>query len=426
MCFFMSRKQFTAEQKLKYIKILIEKDLEMAMITFVEDFWEERYKENYLKYKNKRNPFKYAKMLITDWYNLYNLDMELLKSKTGIAPKKGKSGRKRKISINDLNEYERQFYQDVLEEILEEHGITNSDIIEKVKKRKDEKNIKNCRMKILAEIFDINRTSIYSNYLKKQKKDSKEKYIKQEIIDWILAEAEKLGLVIGRDKLYYKYIRSTKKYVSSYVFRINYEKSQYKSLSYVRSNKSRPPKEAKYDKIWTYDFLKGDFSSSFFAQTIHADIKYVRVKEQWYYLHVLTETFSNSILNWTLSKERTADSTIKLLDETIKKFKIKPQIFHSDHGIEYANNKFRDFLKTNNIKQSMSPKGNSLANRPSEYLFSIFQRELFDFYDTSKMNLLNVYNIVNKFVVWYNLDRPQSNMEYKTPYAVNQHIAFCV
>ncbi|WP_157977606.1 DDE-type integrase/transposase/recombinase [Mycoplasma struthionis] len=194
----------------------------------------------------------------------------------------------------------------------------------------------------------------------------------------------------------------------------------------MRSNKSRPPKEAKYDKIWTDGFLKGDFSSSFFAQTIHADIKYVRVKEQWYYLHVLTETFSNSILNWTLSKERTADSTIKLLDETIKKFKIKPQIFHSDHGIEYANNKFRDFLKTNNIKQSMSPKGNSLANRPSEYLFSIFQREFFDFYDTSKMNLLNVYNIVNKFVVWYNLDRPQSNMEYKTPYAVNQHIAFCV
>ncbi|MHA0273039.1 hypothetical protein ACXYFN_03330 [Mycoplasma sp. 48589B] len=79
-----------------------------------------------------------------------------------------------------------------------------------------------------------------------------------------------------------------------------------------------------------------------------------------------------------------------------------------------------------NILQSMSPKGNSLRNRPSEFLFAIFQRELFDFYNTNELGYEIVYNLINSFVVWYNTGRPQRNLEYKTPYEYSNHMALSV
>ncbi|MHA3828806.1 hypothetical protein, partial [Mycoplasma sp. Z1473D] len=63
----MSRKQFTIEQKLKYIKLTFVNGIEYAKIQFVEDFWEERYKDTYLtKAKKHRNvnPYRYADTLI--------------------------------------------------------------------------------------------------------------------------------------------------------------------------------------------------------------------------------------------------------------------------------------------------------------------------------------------------------------------------
>ncbi|QCZ36926.1 hypothetical protein [Mycoplasma nasistruthionis] len=51
-------------------------------------------------------------------------------------------------------------------------------------------------------------------------------------MNWILCEAQKSGEVIGRDKLYHKYLSTKRKRVSSYVFWINYIKTGYKSKAY--------------------------------------------------------------------------------------------------------------------------------------------------------------------------------------------------
>lgn len=62
----------------------------------------------------------------------------------------------------------------------------------------------------------------------------------------------------------------------------------------------------------------------------------------------------------------------------------------------------------------MSRKGRSLGNRPSEYFFAQIQREKFDFYDISHWNYNGVYNLINNYMWWYNSERVQSNLQYKT------------
>ncbi|WLP85582.1 DDE-type integrase/transposase/recombinase [Mycoplasma seminis] len=424
----MPRKQFTKEQKLKYINISLNQGIEYAMIQFVEDFWECRYKETYIARTKKKNvnPFHRAKCNIKKWIKIYNTDMNNLESKTGKSPKKGKgSGRPKRTSINDLNEHDRDLYQEIMEEILNDHGISPKIIIEKIKQKKEQnKSFEN--QKAAAEVLKINRTSIYTSYKKEEKIGSKNQHINENIIEWINNEITLSKGILGRDKLFHKYINEIDSNISSYVFRINYEFIGHKSTAYKRNKKDKPPREEKSRSVWTPDLVNGNFESSYFGEVWHADIKYVKVNGKWQYLHVITETYSQAILVWELSEERTAESTIKLVKRCIEKFGIIPKIFHTDHGIEYANYMFSDFLKNLGILQSMSPKGNSLRNRPSEYLFAIFQRELFDFYETSNMNYEIVYNLVTLFVNWYNTKRPQRNLEYKTPYAISKHMMLCV
>ncbi|MFV8499607.1 hypothetical protein ACNQ1M_00720 [Mycoplasma sp. VS424B] len=137
----MSRKQFTVEQKLKYINLALIKGIEYAQIEFVEEFWEERYKDVYTSYARRKrnvNPYRYAYKYIKYWINIYNADMTKLESQTGKSPKKGKaSGRPpKRRSINEFDDHDRNLYQEIMEEILEENGINPNVIIQKIKERK--------------------------------------------------------------------------------------------------------------------------------------------------------------------------------------------------------------------------------------------------------------------------------------------------
>ncbi|WP_341516310.1 integrase core domain-containing protein [Mesomycoplasma ovipneumoniae] len=123
----------------------------------------------------------------------------------------------------------------------------------------------------------------------------------------------------------------------------------------------------------------------------------------------------NYLLNFSISKTRFSEETINLVKETIKKYNIKPKFFHSDHGVEYANYKFANFLKQNGIQQSMSPKGNALANRPIEYFYAVFQRELLNIEGQNFENVATAYQKISSFIDWYNNERPQSCLSYKSP-----------
>ncbi len=52
--------------------------------------------------------------------------------------KKNKSKKRRKVSINDLTDNDRQIYQDIMEEVLEDHGVPKNHVMEKFRERKKE------------------------------------------------------------------------------------------------------------------------------------------------------------------------------------------------------------------------------------------------------------------------------------------------
>jgi putative transposase len=82
-----------------------------------------------------------------------------------------------------------------------------------------------------------------------------------------------------------------------------------------------------------------------------------------------------------MSDRMTKELVIKATNMAIRRENPKAGlIFHSDRGSQYCSNDFRALLTTNNIRQSMSRKGNHYDNACAENFFSCLKCECTNFY----------------------------------------------
>ena len=89
-------------------------------------------------------------------------------------------------------------------------------------------------------------------------------------------------------------------------------------------------------------------------------------------------------------------------------------IFHSDQGIQYACNVFRNFLKRNDFTQSMSRKGICYDNAISESFFHTLKTEhvYFFHYKTREEARRSIFDYIEMF---YNRGRRHSSIGYMSP-----------
>ena len=89
-------------------------------------------------------------------------------------------------------------------------------------------------------------------------------------------------------------------------------------------------------------------------------------------------------------------------------------IIHSDRGGQYASKKFRQLLKINGCRQSMSRAGETYDNAFAESLFSRYKAELLEggrFNDTEEARL-DSFNYIDGY---YNRIRRHSSLGYLSP-----------
>lgn len=99
-------------------------------------------------------------------------------------------------------------------------------------------------------------------------------------------------------------------------------------------------------------------------------------------------------------------------------------VFHSDRGIQYACNEFKNVLKSQNgIIQSMSGKGNCYDNAVAESFFKTIKSELIyqNVYQTRKQAYLSVFEYIEGF---YNTNRRHSHLENLTLKEFHEHLKF--
>lgn len=152
------------------------------------------------------------------------------------------------------------------------------------------------------------------------------------------------------------------------------------------------------------------------GKTIIGDITYIRLRGgKFCYLAMWQDKLTRRIIGWSLALEMTAELVISALEKAIRKGKVKSgAIIHSDRGSQYAANAFCALLAENELRQSMSGKGNCYDNAQAESFFSRFKAELIEngvFEDLNQARL-EIFSYIEGY---YNLRRLHSSLGYKSP-----------
>ncbi|MGI6449178.1 MAG: IS3 family transposase [Desulfitobacteriia bacterium] len=156
------------------------------------------------------------------------------------------------------------------------------------------------------------------------------------------------------------------------------------------------------------------------------DITYNWTGEGWLYTAIVKDLCTKEVIGYAMGDRITKELVIKAMKVAIRKERPKAGlIFHSDRGSQYCSNDFRSLLKDNNIRQSMSRKGNPYDNACAENFFSCLKCECTNFYyfrtkDEAKQAIFEYIE------VYYNRQRRHAALGWITPAAYKKLISLKV
>ncbi len=153
-----------------------------------------------------------------------------------------------------------------------------------------------------------------------------------------------------------------------------------------------------------------------------ADITYLKVNQRWFYLATIMDIYSRRILGWSLSRHRTVQLTITALNYAMRQRSgERPNIFHTDRGIEYTAYRYQDVLKKHGMESSFNRPGYCTDNAHMESFYHSLKAELIRGRAfTSEKQLRHALNsYINHF---YNHKRLHLALGYQPP-AVYEKIA---
>jgi len=146
-----------------------------------------------------------------------------------------------------------------------------------------------------------------------------------------------------------------------------------------------------------------------------SDITYIRVKDQFHYLNLITDCYSRKIMGYCLHPDLSAEGTLKALMMALgnRQYPARKLIHHSDRGIQYCSQSYINMLKTQGISISMAAKGSPQENPLAERVNGILKDEynLGKTLDNDQDALLKVEHSISS----YNLKRPHNSLDDETP-----------
>lgn len=162
--------------------------------------------------------------------------------------------------------------------------------------------------------------------------------------------------------------------------------------------------------------LNRDFSAERLAQKWVSDLTYIKTGEGWLYLTAVLDLADRKVVGWALSDTMEAKATsVAAWQMAIQHRPVnQPLLFHSDRGVQYACQEFREQLKGMPVRQSMSRKGNCWDNAVAESFFKTMKTEMVyhTVFTTRAQAKLAVFEYLE---VWYNRERKHSTLGYLTP-----------
>jgi transposase InsO family protein len=161
-----------------------------------------------------------------------------------------------------------------------------------------------------------------------------------------------------------------------------------------------------------YRNLVKDLEISFPDQVWVSDVTYIRLQQDFVYLAIIMDVFTRALCGWCLS--RTLDQELTLTALKASLIKNKPDIHHSDQGVQYAAHAYIDLLKEHNIQISMAAVGKAEENGYAERVIRTIKEEEVDL--SEYLDFADAAHQIGHFIeVVYMTKRIHSSLGYLTP-----------
>lgn len=210
----------------------------------------------------------------------------------------------------------------------------------------------------------------------------------------IKPELNKLGIKIGRDKLF--------KLLKDNDLLVKPKKKKYTvttdSKHFLRKHKNKI-KNIKIDQP---------------EKVFVSDITYIKVNGKSAFLFLITDAYSKKIMGWNLDYSMSTSDGIKALKKAVKnKIYNRNTIHHSDRGLQYCSFEYIKYLKKKNMIPSMTEDQHVYENAIAERVNGILKQE-FDiglgYYDMNEAQ-----SEITKAIEIYNNKRRHISLDYSTP-----------
>lgn len=168
--------------------------------------------------------------------------------------------------------------------------------------------------------------------------------------------------------------------------------------------------------------LNREFKALGPRMALMTDITYISKEDGFCYLSTIIDGYTKQILSYVLSDSLELDfvlETIEILMKTHGEELTKDTIIHSDQGSHYTSYKFIDVLKDNELRQSMSRRGNCWDNAPQESFFGHMKSEL---RLSKKMTYDEIKDAIEAWIDYYNNDRYQWQLGKLSPNEYYEYI----
>ena len=182
----------------------------------------------------------------------------------------------------------------------------------------------------------------------------------------------------------------------------------------IRRRKRKSITTNSYHRYKKYKNLIKDFNPYQAGQLWVSDITYIRNKETFNYLFLITDAYSRKIVGYKIADSLETKHAIDSLKMALNQSKnIEGLIHHSDRGIQYCSHKYVKLLQDYQIRISMTEDSNPTDNSIAERVNGILKEEYID--PLTNTTSAQLDQIVNEAIHRYNYYRPHLSCDMKTP-----------